>query len=374
MVYKSGQPKPITIKGKRFVSINEAARAHKINPKVVFARIKSGKSLDEVFGYKSLEYKSKPKLIKINGKNFKSLAHASSYYKVDKGTVYVRLRVYGWSLKEALGIEPRRDYEPGTAGYIYLIKNKVNKKNYIGITMGSLKRRWEQHIDNAYSEKKHHPNSLAQAIKEYKPRSFMLRKIDKASNIGELSIKENKWIKFYKSKSPFGYNLTGGGGGTLTKGKRIIVENQSFRSITFACRHYGLNTESQRREVSRRIKSGWTPEEAFGLIKKKNFTPKIKRKFKLQGKNFVGYSDAKKHFKTKASLSLIASRIRIWGWSLEEAFEIKKRKNPIHQEVLFRGKKFTTEKSLCDFYGIDYNSYRRKKANGASIKERLGLK
>lgn len=88
---------------------------------------------------------------------------------------------------------------------IYKITNLVDKKLYIGQTIGSLKDRWNQHLS---------PRSccikLKNAIQTHGKENFVIEQIDSANNIDELNRKEEFWIKELNTIA-LGYNLIEGG-------------------------------------------------------------------------------------------------------------------------------------------------------------------
>lgn len=253
----------IIVGNKTYSSMTKAAKAHGLDHRVVWLRIKKGRTIKEAFGLKEFNYSSKPKKIIIGKNKFRSLRDACRFYGVDKYVLNARINRYGWTIRQALEVDRRPGYEKGILGYVYLIKNLISKQNYVGITMGLLNDRLEQHIDKAFSKKKLDPRGLHAAIKKFGPKVFKIKKIGKAKSEGELLEKEMKWIKIYKSLAPKGYNLNSGGTGTRTTGIKTIVGKKSFKSIVAACRYFNLNSDTERREVTRRINKGATPEEAI---------------------------------------------------------------------------------------------------------------
>lgn len=93
-------------------------------------------------------------------------------------------------------------------GVIYKITNNLTGKSYVGQTIRPLKRRWQEHCQNAVRCK-----VLHRAIMKYGKENFTIEKIDTADNPKELNAKEVYWIKFYNTLVPNGYNMTKGGGG-----------------------------------------------------------------------------------------------------------------------------------------------------------------
>lgn len=90
---------------------------------------------------------------------------------------------------------------------IYLIKNKINNRCYIGQTTRPVKTRWNEHkspLNNSC-------RALHNAIKKHGHKNFVVFVLYKASSIQDLNDKEKFFIKKYNTIVPFGYNLQSGG-------------------------------------------------------------------------------------------------------------------------------------------------------------------
>lgn len=108
-------------------------------------------------------------------------------------------------------------------GEIYLIRNKVNSKCYVGqahkyVSSNNNKwgteGRWKSHVREAMSSSDDHCLLLNQAIRKYGADNFEVSKL-KDCNISEMNEFEAKYIQSYNSLVPNGYNLRTGG----SKGK-----------------------------------------------------------------------------------------------------------------------------------------------------------
>ena len=98
-------------------------------------------------------------------------------------------------------------------GYIYKIENNVNHKLYIGKTLFTIERRWNQHKYNAYRDNlKHIP--LYSAIQKYGVNNFSVSELEKVDNPQVLSEREKYWIEYYDTYN-CGYNASRGGDGLL---------------------------------------------------------------------------------------------------------------------------------------------------------------
>jgi len=90
---------------------------------------------------------------------------------------------------------------------IYIITNKVNGKQYVGMTK-NIKRRWHQHISANGSAP-----ALHAAIKKYGNDGFIYSYICDAFDFEAACDLEQVLIKQHNTKTPYGYNLTDGGEG-----------------------------------------------------------------------------------------------------------------------------------------------------------------
>lgn len=86
---------------------------------------------------------------------------------------------------------------------IYIIKNDINKKVYIGQSINS-EQRFKSHCKN------NNDNSIIdKAIQKYGKEHFYYEIIE--SQIENFNEREKYWIKYYNSITPFGYNILEGG-------------------------------------------------------------------------------------------------------------------------------------------------------------------
>ena len=104
-------------------------------------------------------------------------------------------------------------------GEIYLIRNKINNKAYIGQAAKYVSKnnnkwgtngRWKSHVREAFGGKADHCSLLNSAIRKYNPESFEVTKLVDC-NLDEIDSLEREYIKEYNSLAPFGYNLCDGG-------------------------------------------------------------------------------------------------------------------------------------------------------------------
>lgn len=93
-------------------------------------------------------------------------------------------------------------------GRIYIIRNTVNDKVYIGQTKVSLKLRFQNHLSAARKGKDY---IIGKAIRKYGEEKFYIELLEECT-IEELNEREKYWISYFNStNNKFGYNISIGG-------------------------------------------------------------------------------------------------------------------------------------------------------------------
>lgn len=97
-------------------------------------------------------------------------------------------------------------------GYIYLIRNLVNGKGYIGQTVNKVARRFDQH---KYSANRGSNDALHRAMRKYGIENFSVKEVVSCESL-LLNDLERHYIQFYGTFASIGhgYNMTEGGDGT----------------------------------------------------------------------------------------------------------------------------------------------------------------
>jgi len=94
-------------------------------------------------------------------------------------------------------------------GCLYALTFPSGKK-YIGITAGTLRRRLNLHRSHANRGR---PGAVYNAIRKYGTNGFIAEILVRATDWDYLCELEKKAIKAFKTRAPYGYNLTDGGEG-----------------------------------------------------------------------------------------------------------------------------------------------------------------
>lgn len=120
------------------------------------------------------------------------------------------------------------DYKDLKFSGIYLIRNTLDNKVYIGQSI-HIAKRIKDHIRSVYNLKRTDSNNrLHNAIRKYGPERFELNIIEKCEPT-DLNNREIYWISYYNStNNEIGYNLTFGGDGSLYFGKKLTLDKLKY--------------------------------------------------------------------------------------------------------------------------------------------------
>lgn len=97
----------ITVKGKTFESIGQAARNYGLNPKIVDGRLRSGWSIEEALDIIQRPRSLKGRMVIVEGQTYRSVSEAARAYGLKPSIVIQRIKTYGWTLTEALELTDR---------------------------------------------------------------------------------------------------------------------------------------------------------------------------------------------------------------------------------------------------------------------------
>jgi len=185
-------------------------------------------------------------------------------------------------------------------GIIYMIRNKVNDKKYIGQTIQKLK---ERSIWTKASVSGHYQNNphLISSINKYGFENFERMWIDVAHNQKELNEKEDFYIRKYNTIiDKNGYNMKyGGAKGKHSKElKQKISRSNKKNTLLFSkqskerwkdpiFREKTINSRKKYYINNKDYKKGKSYEELYGIERAKEIKEKISKK--VSGKNNPWY-------------------------------------------------------------------------------------
>ena len=123
-------------------------------------------------------------------------------------------------------------------GEIYIIKNFVNNKIYIGQTITGSQNRFTQHLNEAFAKnRKEYNYYLSRAIRKYGKEAFDFAILAENVPKEDLNLIEEHYIDLYNSTNPdVGYNVSTGANDTSQFEKyqelEIDDEDVDFEEIT----------------------------------------------------------------------------------------------------------------------------------------------
>lgn len=133
-------------------------------------------------------------------------------------------------------------------GYIYKITNTKNNKVYIGKTIYSIEKRFEEHKKDAKRRGKE-KRPLYNAMNKYGVENFNIEEVEKVfytENGKELEEKEQYYIDLYDSYNN-GYNATVGGDGKILYNYNEIVEKYNeLKNITKVAKELKCDVQTVR--------------------------------------------------------------------------------------------------------------------------------
>lgn len=160
-------------------------------------------------------------------------------------------------------------------GKIYIIKNTVNEKCYIGQTVQKLNKRFAQHkrLNEVCSNQ-----LIYRAIKKYGAEKFYIELIeDGIPSRDELNKKEVEYIKKYNTLSPNGYNLCPGG--ALWR-KKPTIEDSEISAI----KDMYINKNMSLREIGEIYN---IDHQSVAVFLEKHGIPRRKRSCKLPNRTSI---------------------------------------------------------------------------------------
>ncbi|MEO7297958.1 MAG: GIY-YIG nuclease family protein [Verrucomicrobiota bacterium] len=170
--------------------------------------------------------------IMVFGKKYPNLEEAVRILKPPGICATIRRWITdGMSAEEAFERIPNPGY---AKGIIYLITHKASGRQYVGLTIQTLERRWNYHVEQALAGYIKGEESLHTAVRNYGRDVFEMRQIDEGTAKKDLEEKERYWIQKLRTLTPKGYNISPGGVSGGSNKKPTIIDGIRFDSVNKA--------------------------------------------------------------------------------------------------------------------------------------------
>lgn len=315
-----------------FPSIQEAAKHFGIEPGTLQNRLAKGWPPDHAVGLVKRQRKPKTtSAVTYDGKVYPNSWNFARAFNKNEKLVAKRLRS-GWSPEQAVDLveaPPRFRNQIGGAtnkhwkrveivdnteypatdvgNYkLYVIRNSVDSKEYIGITINPLWMRFNGHKRSARTGVK---TKLYNSMRLHGAKKFTIELIrSDARSFAELQKQEAAEIS-RRDTIRSGYNVSPGGGiGTPTS---IKVGNLVFPSRGAAAEYFGVDSGVFNLRISR---LGWTPEQAAEVELREKYS---RHKVTVLGRSYGTLQEAATALGVNYRLAW--SRIKSKGWTIEQA-------------------------------------------------------
>ncbi len=319
----------VTVDGIKFISLNAAARHYGVEEYAVHQRIsRYGFTLEEALEIE-IRQKQPPNKnpYQVEEKNYPNFAEACRQYKLDDSVVRSRLGI-GWSVRQAFGIDPSpkrgrnaygksvtingkvyrtfsdaaREYNLPEYTLTYRVRNGWTPEQAVGLDPppppGGEKNGTEITVDGVtYS-------SRAKAVKVYG-----LNPITVHCRL-KLGWTIEQALGLASPPTPSGEKT----------GKAITVMGVTYSSIIKAANAFNLKPALVRERMN---KFGWTIEQAFNIAPPPRKPNNFAKKTVILGVTYESMKSACAAY--KISLSAVERRVKN-GWTLEEAITTPSRK------------------------------------------------
>ncbi|NDV93083.1 hypothetical protein GTH32_18095 [Alteromonas sp. 345S023] len=130
-----------------------------------------------------------------------------------------------WPIDRALLEAKKRQHR--STGFVYCITCSPTGKKYIGITSGSVARRFDEHVKEA---SRNSSRPLARAIAEFGVQSFTAKALHSNVPIDSLGDLEKQYIASLNTLYPSGLNANRGGQVSHTAGRSVEIDGVAYES------------------------------------------------------------------------------------------------------------------------------------------------
>jgi hypothetical protein len=298
--YKQKQPRktnPYEVDGQTFPNFADACRQYGLEDSAVRSRLKIGWTIRQAFGIDMPPQKGRNsygKSVTIKGAVFRTFADAAREYGLKACTLTSRFRK-GWTPEQAVGLEPSpkpittRKWTFGKAFGLEPQPKKRTGSNRKSIIVEGV-------VYNSHKE----------AAEKY---GLDHRKIFQRVNKLGWTIEQAFGLEPQAKKR------------TAPNRKSITVEGVVYNSHKEAAEKYGLD----HRKIFKRIyKFGWTIEQAFGLEPPSEKPSNSSKKVMIKSVTYESITAACSAF--EIAISTVQRRVKS-GWTIEDAVTVPSRKS-----------------------------------------------
>ena len=234
---------------------------------------------------------------------------------------------------------------------IYIITNIITNQKYVGQVSGrTVNSRWNSHLSAARYNRGYH---LHQAIKAQGEDFFVCEHYLSVTDKDTLDFMEKKIISELNTIYPNGYNRNRGGSAGTQFGNKINFKGKIYISHSELSKSFDIDPQVFHQRIS---KYGWSIEEALE-IKKRIKKGSRSIKFVINGKVFESFRAACKYYKVNEGK--VRSRLES-GYNKNQAFEFEglpNRKAHNRKKIIVDGEFFNSIGEACNFFDVSKDRY-----------------
>jgi group I intron endonuclease len=331
--HKKGQ---VVVLGVKYRSFKEACRLIPSAPSIttIKKRFKEGMTIDEAFT--TALHPTAGLRVCVFGVEYSSIREACKHLQppADYGTISKWI-LDGMPPDEAFTRIPN---PMGTTGVIYVLTHRASGKQYVGLTVTTLEKRWSDHISAAQSNSTAGQTPIRAAILVYGAEAFDIKIVDHGALGEDLQEKEQAWIDKLGTLHPNGYNVMKGGqvGGrhpreTKVDGKRFESQKDTAR---YVAKTHGITLSA----ALQRLKKG--------LLDVENPT-NAKKPVVIDGIQFESKRQAAEYLAETRGISLRTAKYRVDTGKFDES----QKKPTVFDGIQFESVK-AAEAYVAQKYGI----------------------
>lgn len=257
--------------------------------------------------------------VEVDGQRFISIGAAARHYGVEEWSVHQRVNRYGWTLRQALELDsaPLRKPARGRATEVQ------------GMTFDSIK-------------------DAAQHF------GLMPNVVQSRLDLG-WPIEQALGLQPRPKRKP-------------TRTRAITIGGVQYNSIVVAANAHGV----PRALLSDRLQKGWTPEEAVGLVPRRERSAPNARRITIDG---VQYKSVRAACDARGfNYGKVHSRIKL-GWTLQQAFDLAPPPPPSGQKngrpVTVNGVTYFSRSAAAHAHGVDPRVVHKRLKLGWSLERAI---